>query len=65
MILRDEFGMPVQKGHRYSTFRGERVLVVDMIPPHRPESTGRIEVQYDDGSKMLYYPSVCGFRWTP
>ncbi len=41
-----------------------RATVVSTIRPHKPASTGRVEVRYEgDQGTALYYPSVIGALW--
>ena len=49
----------VTKGDVVSSFRGERATVVGGSAPHKPSSTGRVEV--DTG--LEFYPSVFGLQW--
>jgi hypothetical protein len=37
---------------------GESFVLLDTQPPHKPESTGRVIVQNDEGRTMEYFPSV-------
>ena len=51
-------GMPVTLPLRTQDFRGDEIVIVDYIPPHKPSSTGRIVT--DDG--MTYFPSVADLK---
>ena len=51
-------GMPVTLPLRTQDFRGDEIVIVDYIPPHKPSSTGRVVT--DDG--MTYFPSVADLK---
>ncbi len=51
-------GMPVTLPLRTEDFRGDPIVIVDYIPPHKPSSTGRIVT--DDG--MTYFPGVADLK---
>jgi hypothetical protein len=51
-------GMPVTLPLRTQDFRGDPIVIVDYIPPHKPSSTGRIIT--DDG--MTYFPGVADLK---
>jgi len=51
-------GMPVTLPLRTQDFRGDEMVIVDYIPPHKPSSTGRIIT--DDG--MTYFPGVADLK---
>jgi hypothetical protein len=58
-------GKEVRRGDIVTNFRGEHATVIDWHPPHKPASSGRIEVEYmAGGGGGSYYPSVfgCEFR---
>ncbi len=41
-----------------------RLKLIDGTPPHKPSSTGRVNViDLDDGENRSYYPSVIGLKW--
>jgi hypothetical protein len=70
VILRhDASGAALGPGDYATTFRGEAVRVLGVQRPHKPESTGRVEVEFlgDDGrptgAKGSYYPGVIGASW--
>ena len=51
-------GMPVTLPLRTQDFRGDEIVIVDYIPPHKPSSAGYILT--DDG--MTSYPGVAGLK---
>jgi len=51
-------GTPVTLPLRTQDFRGDEIVIVDYIPPHKPSSTGRIVT--DDG--MTYFPGVADLK---
>lgn len=59
-----ETGAEVKFGDLRKTFRDESVTVTGFQPPHKPESTGKVFVNYkDDGGPAQFYPSVIGCRY--
>jgi hypothetical protein len=62
MLVNATTGMPVHVGDVARTFRGEVVTVLGGSPPHKPESTGRVQVEID-GHDMEYYPGVIDAKW--
>lgn len=51
-------GVPVAKGEEVNDFRGDADIVVDGRPPHKPSSTGMVDVK-----RGSFYPSVFGLKW--
>lgn len=58
----EEHGTIVQVGDKL-TLDGETVTVTDLIPPHKPASSGFVQVRHENGFTMRYYPSVIGAEW--
>ena len=54
---------PAHIGEVYITFRGEPVTLLHITPPHKPSSSGRVYVQYENGATGEYFPSVIGGVW--
>lgn len=55
---------PAEIGKTYTTFRGEPVKLLSIVPPHKPGSTGRVYVEYlDGGGTSEFFPSVIGGVW--
>jgi hypothetical protein len=56
---------PVQIGDDAETFRGEPVVVLGIVKPHKPSSTGRVYVKPADnsGCGQEFFPSVIGAKW--
>lgn len=56
---------------RVVSAHGEEVMLIGGRPPHKPSSSGKVWISYDqdveyeymDGSTE-FYPSVFGLRWT-
>ena len=57
---------PVQIGDVVKTFRGDSVIVMGIVTPHKPSSTGRVYVIPHDGSGcgQEFFPSVINAVWT-
>ena len=46
------------------TFRGDEVRITSLEPPHKPQSTGKVNVSFvSDGVPGQYYPSVIDARY--
>lgn len=54
-------GFPVLCGAQVTSFRGEVDTVIGGTPPHKPSSTGRVQVNDDFGP--TYFPGVYGLKW--
>jgi hypothetical protein len=56
---------PVQIGDVTETFRGESVVVLGIVKPHKPSSTGRVYVKptESDGCGQEFFPSVINAKW--
>lgn len=50
-------GHEVRIGDEVTTFRGERGRLLSWSPPLTPQSTGRVEVEYDN-VVCSWYPGV-------
>ena len=57
-ILVDDNAKPVSVGQKVTDFRGETDIIVSGTPPHKPSSTGYVEVE---GGR--YYAGVFGLHW--
>jgi hypothetical protein len=51
-------GIPVTKGEAVVDFRGDADTVTGGQPPHKPSSTGLVDVK-----RGSFYPSVFGLKW--
>lgn len=56
-ILVNEASAPVPLPFHTTDFRGDPCTVTNFIPPHKPDSTGRIVCETGQ-----FYPSVCDLR---
>lgn len=56
---------PVVLGQIVTDFRGDKAIVTGWEEPHKPSSSGRIYVKWDEDQTMdnSYYPSVFGAKW--
>ena len=50
-------------GEKYTTFRGLTVTLLDIREPHKPSSSGRVYLQFENGAVGEYYPAVIGGIW--
>ena len=61
-LVHIETGKPINIGDELETFRGEKVRLVGMQPPHKPEASGKVFC--DDGQcDSVWYASVVGCRY--
>ena len=51
-------GKPIDQKQAVFSFRGKGDFVLDGRPPHKPSSTGTIDVR-----RGTFYPSVFGLKW--
>lgn len=61
-LVYSQTGKEVQLGDAVTTSRGDKAIVRDIVKPHKPASTGRVEIEIDGGN-ALFYPSVIGAEW--
>jgi len=60
-LINDSDGSEIRTGDECETFRGEKVTVVHMSPPHKPSSEGKVVVKFvDQDWQQELYPSVIG-----
>ena len=63
-LIYTETGSEVQVGDTAKTFRGERVTIDRVQEPHKPGSTGRVNVTFiNDGTTGEYFPGVIAAEW--
>lgn len=53
----------LQIGEVVQTFKGENVTIVRMSKPHKPSSTGRVVLRFEDGYEQGYFPGVIDAEW--
>lgn len=51
---------PAVVGQKVVSFRGEKAKLISWTPPHKPSSTGRVYIKFEDGNQQEYFPSVIG-----
>jgi hypothetical protein len=42
---------------------GDRYELTGIFPPHKPSSTGKVQVTDEDGNHNIWYPSVIGLKF--
>jgi hypothetical protein len=63
-LVDKETRKPINPGDKAKTFRGDDVVVTEIIKPHTPASSGRVSLKnLSDGLAALYYPSVINAEW--
>jgi hypothetical protein len=51
-------------GDKVETFRGEKVTLIGLRPPHKPASSGHVTVKFRSSAyDAEFYPSVIGARF--
>lgn len=50
-------------GDKVKTFKGEDCEVVDLHPPHKPSSSGKVTLLFDNGEKSTYYVGVINAKF--
>jgi hypothetical protein len=64
-LIYTETGNEVQVGDTAKTFRGELVSIDRVQQPHKPSSTGRVNVTFlNDGTTGEFFPGVIVAAWT-
>lgn len=56
-------GDPVRPGDLVMLSSGEHCMVEAITLPHKPSSTGRVTVSWDDGGISTFFPSVLNAKW--
>mgnify|MGYP000857516795 CR=1 FL=1 len=56
-------GDEVRPGDLVMLSSGEHCRVEAITLPHKPESTGRVTVSWDDGDISSFFPSVLDAKW--
>lgn len=56
-------GDEVRCGDLVMLSSGEHCMVEAITKPHKPGSTGRVTVSWDDGSISTFFPSVLPTKW--
>jgi hypothetical protein len=46
-LVNIDTSQPIQIGDELVTFRGERVRLTGMAPPHKPEASGKLFVEHE------------------
>lgn len=63
-LIYTDTGAPVSLGDQVQTFRGERATLLMITEPHKPASTGRVYIQFEDSkASREFFPSVIGAEW--
>lgn len=57
-LICNKTGELVKPGDKRETFRGEAVTVGDFQPPHKPESSGKVQLIDGLDRSLFYYPGV-------
>lgn len=58
LLIDEVTQVSVKVGDIRESFRGEKAVMQNGTPPHKPSSTGRVQ-----SSKGEYFPSVYGCKW--
>ena len=59
LLIDDVTQISVKVGDIRESFRGEKAIMEDGTPPHKPGSTGRVRTS--EGAE--FYPNVYGCKW--
>jgi hypothetical protein len=62
-LIHIDTGQPINIGDELETFRGEKVRLVGMQPPHKPEASGKVFCENDSHCDSTYYTSVVNCRF--
>jgi hypothetical protein len=61
-LIHIDTGKPVNIGDELVTFRGEKVRLTGLQPPHKPEAQGRVFCEHDQCDNV-WYASVVNCRY--
>jgi hypothetical protein len=61
-LVYDQTGAEVKVGDSAVLRDGQRVIVLGIVKPHKPSSTGRVQVGIVDHAGE-YFPSVINAHW--
>jgi hypothetical protein len=53
----------IKIGDHRSTFRNEPVIVMGSLPPHKPESIGKVSAPMRPAKRCCYYPGVINAKF--
>lgn len=53
-------GKEATVGMEVTSFRGEKAKLISWTEPHKPSSSGRVYVEWENGSTGECFPSVIG-----
>lgn len=56
-------GLELKRGDAVETFRGEKAKFITGSEPHKVSSTGRVNIEFEDGGRGEYFPSVINAVW--
>lgn len=63
-LVYEKTGLPVVVGDQIVTsLRQLKGMIVRIIPPHKPSSTGRVVVMDADGWEHEFFPGVVDAHW--
>ena len=62
-LVYDDTKNEVKTGDKVTTGKGEPCEVVYVVKPHKPGSTGRVALKFEDGWQHEYFPGVIGAGW--
>lgn len=57
VLCRD--GVPIEEGDEVVDFRGDPAVIVRGTPPHKVDSTGRVQTK----AGAEYFPGVFNLKW--
>jgi hypothetical protein len=57
ILINGGTGLEIKIGDPVVTFRGENAVLIDIIPPHKPSSSGRVILKIR-GHEQEFYPGV-------
>jgi hypothetical protein len=62
-LINEKTGEEIQVGDTLTTFRGERVTLIGVQPPHKPEATGKVVCEDRNHRDSVWYANVVGCRF--
>jgi hypothetical protein len=62
-LVYEKTNKEVRVGDTVTLRDGEEVMIGRIEKPHKPSSTGKVYVTFNNASTQSYYPSVVGAKW--
>ena len=62
-LISEKTGEEFNVGDELTTISGERVTLIGVQPPHRPDASGKVVIENRNKRDSVYYAAVVGCRF--